>query len=106
MNVKRVIGILLLIAGVFVIFYSNYLKAEIAAAGGKAYREINQGTRLFGGSAFGGEVSSSLKKKTASEMARYRQMVQYLLMGGIVVAIVGGAMVILCHDKKTKKKGR
>jgi hypothetical protein len=108
MNIKRAIGILLLIIGVFTIFYANYLKAEIAAAGADAYDKINRSSKLFQGNpvseAFGGAMTGKLKKKTASEIARYNQMVQYLLIGGIVVAVVGGGMAIFCTKKQRKKK--
>ena len=108
MNVKRTIGILLLIVGVFTIFYANYLKAEVAREGSKAYEKINRGGQLFQGNsmseAFGGMMTGSMKKKAASEIERYNNMVQNLLIGGIIVAVIGGAMAIFCTKKSKKKR--
>jgi uncharacterized protein YjeT (DUF2065 family) len=104
MNVKRVIGILLLAVGIFVIFYANYQKGRVAAAGERAYEQINQGGSLFQGSPIGGAVTGSMKKKTASEMAKYNQMLQNLLIGGIIVAVVGAGLIVFCKPKKKKKR--
>lgn len=104
MNVKRSIGILLFVIGIFVIFYSNYLKSEIAAAGGKAYSQIEMGNRLFGGNPVGGTLTKKLKKKTAAEIEKYSRMVQTLQVAGIIVTIVGGGMAILCNKKTRRKK--
>jgi hypothetical protein len=107
MNKKRTVGIILLLIGVVVIIYATVQKERIAAAGGSAYAKINQGSSLFQGNQFseaaGNMVTGSLKKMTAAELARYYELVRYLMIGGIIVAIIGGGMIIFC-GKKSKKR--
>jgi uncharacterized protein YpmB len=106
-NTKRTIGIILIVVGVITVFYANFQKQRIAEAGAKAYQQIEQGNQLFQGNpvgqALGGAATGSFKKKTASEIAKYNHLVQIVMIGGIIVAVVGAGMAIFC-SKKTKKK--
>lgn len=104
MNKKRTVGTILLVVGILVILYANYQKGRIAEAGGRAYGKINQGSQLFQGNPAGEMITGSLKKMTAAELAKYYKMVESLMVGGIIIAIIGGSMIIFCRTKSKKKR--
>lgn len=105
MNIKRLIGIVLLAIGIATIFYAQVQKGRIEEEGKKANEQIQQGQSLFqGGNLFGqvigSAVTGSMHGKAASEIQKYRNMVMWMTIGGIVVAVFGLGMAIFCGNKK------
>jgi hypothetical protein len=104
MNIKRLIGVLLLAVGIAALFYAHFQKGRIEEAAKKANEQIHQGQNLFQGNPIGQAVGSivggSMHSKAASEVEKYQNIVMWLTIGGIVVGIIGLGMVIFCGTKK------
>lgn len=104
MKAKRTFGVVLLAIGVLTIFYANFQKERIRVAGAKAKEQIEQSSSIFQGNpvqqAVGASLTDSFKRKAAAEIARYDQMVQYLRIGGIIVATFGTGIVFFACRKK------
>ena len=104
MNVKRIIGLVLVLVGITGFFYANYQQGRIDVAGVDAQKKIDQGKGLFKGNpvaeAFGNSLAGSAEKDVASKIATYEQQVQLLRMGSIFVIVIGAVMVIFCSSRK------
>ena len=91
MNSKRIAGIVSLIVGVVLIFYSIHLMNRISGAKG----EIHTLTSPFSGSSAGRMVGGAMEGKAS----QYDTTVRVLLISGIVLAVVGGGITLFCRKK-------
>ncbi len=94
MHTKKVIGLFLLIAGIIIIFYAGYQRSRI----GHARAENNQTTSMFQGNAAGGVYHGVVE----GEISQYDRPVMMLMISGVVVAIIGGALVFFNRRKRHK----
>ena len=94
MNAKRFIGLIVLLIGLVLIGFSIYAKGRIASAKGA----VETVTSPFSGSTAGKMVGGEATKA----VSQYDTKVQIALIGGIVLAVIGGGMVLFCC-KKCKK---
>src|SRR4051812_15770172 len=114
MNVKRIIGIIVLVIGVVLIFVSSNIKKQIAEGTLKvnaAEKTVGQANSLFSLSPVTKELSkgtiSSANKKIAAgkqDIARYTKLADELQLGGFVLIGAGILIFVLGrhHDKKKK----
>jgi len=91
MGTKKFIGIIVLLIGVVLIGFSIYAKGRIASAKGT----VDTVTSPFSGNT-AGKIIGGEAKKAASQ---YDTKVQMILIGGIVLAVIGGGMVLFCRKK-------
>ena len=108
MNVRRIIGLILVLAGIGGLYYANIQQARIDQGAAEGQRKIDKGKRMFQGNpvteAFGESVASSAERKMGGIIAGYEQQVQMLKMGSIGVIVIGAAMLIFCSNKERRKK--
>lgn len=110
MKSKRIFGIVVLLVGVAMIFFSMYIMNEVTSGRAQisqAKRNVDQGTKIFNISpvtrGVGQTLSSSANKKIgkySEEADRYERMAQLLRVGGIVLIVVGGVIIFLSRKKK------
>ncbi len=95
MKVRRIVSLVVLIVGVAAIAYALYAKGRIANAKG----EVNTASGFLPKNAMGEMVGG----KMSSEASQYDTTVQYLFIGGIVLAIAGGLSLVFCCKCKKKR---
>jgi hypothetical protein len=96
MNKKRMIGVVILIVGIIAIIYANYQKGRIADAEGN----VERGTSLFSGHSAGSQAGRSVGGMMEGKIASYKTPVMMLMIGGIALVVIGGAMVLFCGKKR------
>jgi hypothetical protein len=94
-NIKRIIGIIILIVGIIVILFANYEKGRIA----KAQGNIQKGTSLFSGHSVGDQVGQAVGGAMESKVSSYSTPVMILMIGGIVLIVIGAGMALFCRKK-------
>jgi len=114
MKFAKVIGALIIIAGVAALLFSNYLNEQIAEGNikiEKGQKAVNQGNQLFSLSPYtqqvGKGLTNSSQKKINSgkeQIAYYQQMADNLHTGGIVAIVVGAGIVLYGFMGKKKKR--
>lgn len=92
MKRKKVIGIVVLIAGIVLFLYSLNAKQRIAAAKGEAGTLTGFLPKNSEGDYIGGKI------KNATE--QYDTIVQILFVGGIILIVVGGGMLFIGRRKR------
>jgi hypothetical protein len=114
MKILRIVGILILVAGIAAILFSNYItnqvnegKLQIA----KGEKQVQQGKSMFSQSPYtaplGGMVTGSGEKKLKAgkeQIAYYQQMASQLMTGGIVGCIVGGGLFLFSFMNRNKRR--
>lgn len=108
MSGKRIIGFLILIAGLALIFLSIYTNQEVGKEVAKAKAKVetmtnNPVTQMGGESVQQGAqmVQNSANQTIDNKAESYSGMIMWELYGGILLVIIGGATVIFCrHCKK------
>jgi len=110
LNFKRIFGLLVIIAGVALMMFSNYLDGRLADADRQisdAKKKIQQGDQLFSlnpvSKEIGGAITGSAKQKVRSgeeEVAYYRRISMYSHNGGIALIVIGAVIVIFGRKKK------
>ncbi len=113
MKVLRILGILILLAGIACIFFSNYITNQVNEGKikiEKGQKTVDQSNRLFSLNPYtkqvGQELSSSSQKKInegKEEVAHYEQIAQTLQISGIVAIIVGAGISIFSFFGSRKK---
>lgn len=91
MKRKRIIGIVLFIIGVVLIIYSIHSMNRISAAKG----EVNAFKSAFSGNSTGKALGNVMEGKAS----QYDTIVMVMLIGGIVLAVVGGGVVFMSRKK-------
>ncbi len=116
MNVKRIIGIIVVIAGIVMLFVSNNIKQQVAAGTLKvnsAEKSVNQANSLFSLNPTAKQltqgVTKGAQKKIAAskaQIAYYSKLADELQIGGFVLIGAGILIVILgkSHSNEPKRK--
>lgn len=113
MKILRIVGILVVIAGIVSLFVSNYISEQVEegrgqVAGGE--RKVKQAQQLFSFNPVtkqvGEGLTGSAQKKIAmgkEQIAYYEQMAQTLQIGGIVGIVAGAGLFLFSFSKKKKR---
>lgn len=114
MKIARILGILILIAGVASIFFSNYITEQVIQGKAKVQqgeKAVQQGNKLFSlnpvTKAVGENLTNPIQKKInegKETIAHYEQLAQTLKTGGIIGIIVGAGLIIISFMHKSKKR--
>ncbi len=114
MTLKRILGLVVLIAGVAMLLVSNYITNQVE--GGKEQiasgeKKVKQSESLFSMSPVAEEVGKGLtgsaKKKIAAgkeEIMRYEAMAEKLKIGGIVASALGVLLILLGGKRKSSSR--
>lgn len=112
MKSKRATALIVLIIGVVMIFFSNYIKGQVATGREEiesGQESVNRSNSLFSSNpltkAVGQGITGSAQKKIeagTAEADRYEMIANYLQIGGIILIILGGAGLIYSFVKKRK----
>jgi hypothetical protein len=104
MKTLRIVGILILIAGIAAILFSNYITAQVRTGKLKiseGEKKVSQGKQLFSMSPATQEVGGMLSKSADQKIAEGKQQVGYyeqlasnLQVGGIIGCIIGAGLVL------------
>ena len=111
MSIKRILGILICIAGVVLILISNNIKGQIAEGNLKisnAESQVNQGQSLFGLNPITKEIGQravidpAQQKINAgkAEVAEYTILANRLMIGGIILCVVGFGIAVIPFGMK------
>ncbi len=113
--VKRILGIVVLIAGIAMICISNYITTQVSEGKlqvSSAQKKVDQGNQLFGQNPFtkqlGQGVTGSAQKKINAgkqTIADYEVIAQRLQTGGIICIVVGAGLIIFSFfgNKKSRR---
>ena len=109
MNLKRMIGIIVSICGIATIFVSIYIKNQVATGkeiASKAQSQVDVGTSLFSLTPVTKEIGKGISGQAQSKIDEGQRQISYyeglangLLIGGIGLIILGGAVVLLGRKK-------
>lgn len=91
MNTKRVIGIIVLVLGLFLIAFSAYAKMRI----GEAKKLVQEATSPLASNHIGKMLGGAVVEKAA----QYDQIVLFSLVGGILLSVVGGSVIFYCKKR-------
>lgn len=110
MNIKRILGLILLIGGIGMVFVAQYISSQVEQGKeeiASAQKKVNQANSLFSLSPttkeLGKGFSDSAQKKIAAgtqEAKEYELLASRLQIGGIVFAVLGIGLIILGGKKK------
>ncbi len=110
MSWKRIIGILLVLAGITLILTSNYISNQVEAGKeqiSSAQEKVDKGSSLFSLSPYtkdvGQEITGSAQKKIDEgklQVIQYETLAGKLKIGGIALIVVGGLFMIFGRKKK------
>lgn len=111
MNVRRTIGLLILIGGIVMILFSRYIKSEVNVGQRKvasAEEQVEMGETVFGltpaTKPFGDELASPMRRKIAEgkmTIAHYQAIANWLMVGGIVCIIGGLVLIVIPRRRKS-----
>ncbi|MES2121622.1 MAG: hypothetical protein V4492_02450 [Chlamydiota bacterium] len=112
MNIKKVIGILLVVGGITMIGLGAYISGEVDEGKHKissAQEKVDTGNSLFSMSPatkeFGKGITGSAQKKIdegKDQVSTYEAMSQNFKWGGIIV-LIAGAVILFISRKKSKR---
>lgn len=110
----RILGILMMIAGVVMFFFSNYISEQVAAGQQKinsAQSQVNMGKQLFGSNPYTKDVGQGLTNSAQKKINEgqqtvneYTALADQLHTGGIIVAAVGVGLFVISFIGRKKKK--
>lgn len=113
MHFKRFSGIILLIIGIVLILFSNYIADQITMGKNKisnAQEQVNQANSLFSLNPYtkeAGKIATDSGQRKINEgqkqVDKYEQISHFLLMGGIVLAVAGSVLIIINFISKKRK---
>jgi uncharacterized ion transporter superfamily protein YfcC len=107
-KLKRAVGTILLIVGIFTILFASYQKRRIDNVGAKIHRQMEMGNTYFQqvepAQGFTNIVTKPIKKMTDAELARYYQIVQNLTIWGVVIAVIGAGIVVYCVKAPKRRR--
>ena len=111
-NCGRILGILILIAGIASILFSNYITEQVLQGKAKVKqgeKAVSQGNQLFSlnplTKSVGQNLTNPMQKKInegKETIAHYEQLAQTLKVGGIVGIVVGAGLIIVSFVYKGK----
>jgi hypothetical protein len=93
---KRLIGVIFIIAGVALIIFGYYEKGQINMKGQSANEKIEKGQSMFHENPVSSAVGGSMQQQVTAKVAHYHQMVMWIMIIGAVIAIIGIGLVISC----------
>lgn len=112
MNIKKVLGIVLLIGGLALYIVSNYIMGQVNEGKQKisgAQKQIDTGKELFSlapyGKDIGQELTNPVEKKIhegQNQVNYYEDIAQWMHLGGTVLMVLGGAIFLIGFMKKKK----
>src|SRR5579859_6175785 len=76
---KRLIGIIFIIAGILLLVFGFYEKGQINMKGSQANERIEKGQGLFQDNPVGNAVGGTIKEQVAEKVAHYQQMVMWIM---------------------------
>lgn len=110
MNQRKTFGIILVIIGAVMLFFSNYIAEQVAAGRAEirsAQSQVNTIDSLFSTSKytkpFGEAVTGSAQRKIdagRAEADAYASLSNKLKIGGIVLIVIGGYLFLTSKKKK------
>lgn len=113
-KVLRIVGILVVIAGIGCIFFSNYITTQVNEGKikiEKGQKKMDQSSGLFSSNPYtkplGKGITSSGQKKIdegKQQVAHYEELAGTLKIGGIVGIIVGAGLVIVSFFVGSNKR--
>lgn len=92
MNKKRITGIIFFIVGAILVIYSVIAMGRIAQAKG----EVSTFSNAFSGSRIGNAAGGELGRMAS----QYDTIVMVMLIGGIIITIIGVALVFFSRRRK------
>ncbi len=114
MKILRILGIVVVVAGVGCIFFSNYITNQVNEGKikiEKGQKSVDKSSSLFSTTPYtkpiGKGITSSAQKKINAgkeEVAYYEQLAQTLQTSGIVGIIVGAGLTIFSFFGQRKKR--
>lgn len=114
MNIRRIIGIVIILCGGALIGVSLYIDSQVAQGKeliSSAQKKINKGNNIFSLNPITKEIGkqatgSAQKKINAANdtVAYYEDLSQKAMIGGIIIAIVGVGLTFYPQRKKAKKR--
>jgi hypothetical protein len=113
MKFKRILGIVLIVAGIAMFFMSNYIAEQVAEGKGQissAQQKVDTGNKLFSlnpatkevGKTFSGSAQKKIDEGKL-EVTKYEKIADLLHTGSIVLVIAGVVLVIMSFVGKRKK---
>jgi len=91
MNVRRVVGISLIVVGVIVVIFSVDAMHRIS----EAKSGVRQATRPLSGNPIGKVLTQSIESQTS----QYDSEIMLCLIGGIALVVLGGGVCLYRHKK-------
>ncbi|NNM43487.1 MAG: hypothetical protein HKM07_04010 [Chlamydiae bacterium] len=95
MNLKRIIGLVILVVGIIATGMGFHYKGQLESAKG----EVGMLSKPFSKNPFGEKAGSMMEAK----IGEYDVPVAVMLYGGIALIVVGGGMLVCCRCKKKRK---
>jgi len=113
MNWKRIVGAFVVLIGIALVCVAYYIKQQVAAGEAllsQGEKRVKQADALFSLTPVTKEVgdglTSSGKQQIAmgkEQIAYYTSLAQWLQIGGIVVIVIGAAVVVFGKTKPRRK---
>lgn len=110
MNIKRILGVIILVAGIAMLFTSNYIMSQVEEGKVKiadAEQKVGTAKGLFSLSPVTKELSKGKLEEADSkieagkgEVAHYEKMAGQLQMGGYILLGIGIIVVIFGRKKR------
>lgn len=110
---KRILGVVLILGGVALMLFSNYILNQVAEGKEKisnAETQVQRGNSLFSMNPVAKEVGKGLTNGVQKKIDAGKQQVGYyeelagkMRMGGIGAIVLGLVLVLLSFQKKKKK---
>ena len=113
MNIRRVSGIILLIIGIVMYFFANYIADQVTAGKeqiSSAQSKVDAGNTLFSLNPYSKQIGKAVVTDPAQQqinegkqqVSQYDQISHWLHTGGIVVMIIGAGLIIISFIGKRK----
>ena len=112
MKSAKIIGLLVLIAGIGSLLLSNYISDQVLEGKGQiasGEQKVKQGQGLFSGDPvseqIGKQMTKGAEKKIAKgkeEIAYYEQVAEMLHTGGIIMSLIGVGILIFSMTRKRR----
>lgn len=110
MNIRRILGVVVLIVGLALIVASQYIKGRVAEGESQissAQEKVNQGSKLFSLSPYakpiGEKMTESAQQKINAgkeQASQYGQLADQLQIGGIVLIVLGAVIILIPRKSK------
>jgi hypothetical protein len=114
MNGRRISGIIILIIGIVMYFFSNYITDQVNEGKKKvsnAQKKVNQGNSLFSLNPYTKEIGKAATNPAQQEInegeqqiSEYEQIAHWLYVGGVVVVILGAGIFVISFVGKGKNR--